>query len=59
MLTPKMMDRATLMFTTMINKHADDLREAHFDWSIQELYDGRYGDILVQTPLPLVSLYWR
>lgn len=57
-MTPKTMDRACTMFNTMITKHADDLREAHFDWQILEVYDGRTNEV-IQVPVPWVSLYWR
>lgn len=59
MLTPKMMDKACGMFTTMVNKHSDELREAHFDFYVLELYDARYPDQLIQQAVPWCSLYWR
>lgn len=57
-MTPKMFERSNTMFTTMVNKHADELREAHYDWYKLELYDARYNT-MVEYLVPWCSLYWR
>jgi len=59
MVPSKMFDRANTMFTTMINKHAEDLRTADYDWYVIETFDPRYPDQLIQSIVPWVRLDFK